>query len=147
MLVAARDKESGSDSSLPDVPTSAKSRDSDGARDRRERVPVEELVDLGSLRDDGRPPTPAQLRAALPRGWVLDDDGRTARRDLRMVFREGWILVFGLVAFGSAVLGMFWWSFPRGASGFVRFVLVIALVLLAGGLVGPLITRTLNRRA
>lgn len=113
---------------------------------RAERVPVEELVDLGALRADGRAPSPAQIRAALPRGWVLDDDGRTARRDLRLVFREGWILLIGLVAFGSAVLGLFWWSFPRGVSGLVRFALVVGLVLLAGGLVGPLVTRALNRR-
>jgi len=112
-----------------------------------DRVPVEELVDVHALRADGRPPTPRELRAALPRGWVLDEDGRTARRDLRLVFREGWILLFGLIAFGSAVLGMFWWSFPRGLSGVVRLVVVILIVLLAGGVVGPLVTRALNRRA
>jgi hypothetical protein len=110
------------------------------------RVPVEELVDLSRLGRDGRPPTLREIRAALPRGWVLDEDGRTARRDLRLVFREGWILVLGLVSFGAAVLGLFWWSFPRGGAGLVRFALVVGLVLLAGGLVGPWITRALQRR-
>jgi hypothetical protein len=112
----------------------------------RERVPVATLVDLERLAADGRPLTPARLRAALPRGWVLEDDGVHARRDLRLLFREGWILAVGLVSFGAAVLGLFWWSFPRGVAGILRFALVIVVVLVAGGLVAPIVTRALNRR-
>ena len=113
---------------------------------RRERVPVSDLVDLERLAADGRPLTPARLRAALPRGWVLEPDGVHARRDLRLLFREGWILAVGLVSFGAAALGLFWWSFPRGVAGFLRFTLVIVVVLVAGGLVAPVVTRALNRR-
>lgn len=109
-------------------------------------VPVEQLVDLEALRDDGRPPTPKQIREALPPGWVLDEDGRHARRDLRVLARDGWVLVLGLVCFGAAGIGLFWQTFPRGWSGIARFVTLLAIVLVAGGLVAPGITRALNRR-
>ena len=111
-----------------------------------ERVPIEQLIDLASLREDGREPTPARLRAALPRGWVLEDDLRHARRDLRLFFREAWILIVGLVVFGSSAVLLFWSTFPRGWSGVVRAgVLVVAMVGI-GGLVAPMVTRALNRR-
>ena len=109
------------------------------------RVPVSELVELERVGPGHRPPTPAELRAALPRGWVLDADGSTARSDLRLLFREGWVLVLGLVAFGAVGLGFLWGAFPRGAGGFLRFAVLIGIVLLAGGVVGPLITRALHR--
>ena len=54
-------------------------------REGTELVPVADLIDLASL---GRRPTPAQLRAALPPGWVLDEDGVTARRDARVPTSE-----------------------------------------------------------
>ena len=41
----------------------------------RERVPVEQLVDLDALGSDGRRPSPAAIRAALPPGWVLYTQG------------------------------------------------------------------------
>lgn len=110
------------------------------------RVPVEELVDVERLRRSGRPPSPSDLRAALPPGWVLDDDGRTARRDRRLLFRQGWVLIVGLVAFGAAGVGLFWMTFPRGWAGVARAgVLVLALVVI-GGVVAPAITRALQRR-
>lgn len=111
-----------------------------------ERVPVEDLIELASLRDDGRPPTPRQIREALPPGWVLDADGKTARRDLRVLARDGWVLVIALVAFGAAGLGMFWSTFPRGWGGVLRLLALIGLVLLAGGVVGPIVTRALQAR-
>ena len=107
---------------------------------------MEQLVDLESLAADGRPVTPKAIREALPPGWVLDEDGRTARRDLRVLARDGWVLTIGLVAFGAAALGLFWSTFPRGWRGVGRFAALIALVLVAGGLVAPMITRALNRR-
>ena len=110
------------------------------------RVPVQQLVDLSRIGRDGRAPTPSEIRAALPRGWVLEPDGQTARRDLRLFFREGWILLVGLIVFGSAALALFWWSFPRGAAGLLRFAIIVGVVIVAGGLVAPWITRTLNRR-
>jgi hypothetical protein len=76
---------------------------------------------------------------------VLQDDGVTARRDLRLFFREGWILIVGLVVFGSVVAGMFLLTFPRGLAGILRLLGLIGLVLLAGGIVGPMVTRALNR--
>ena len=110
------------------------------------QVPIEELIDLESLRRDGRPPTPAQIRAALPVGWVLDEDGKTARRDARMLFRHGWILVVGLVVFGAAGIGLFWQTFPRGAEGWVRAGILLVVLVVLGGVVAPMITRALNRR-
>lgn len=112
----------------------------------REAVPVEELVDLEELARGGRAVTPARLRAALPRGWVLEDDQRHARRDARLLFREGWILIAGLVAFGSAAAGLFYLTFPRGWPGVVRAGVLLAVLLILGGLVAPMITRALHRR-
>jgi len=115
-------------------------------RGEPDRVPVEELVDLDALREGGREPTPARLRAALPRGWVLEDDQRHARRDARLLFREGWILLVGLVVFGSAAVGLFYLTFPRGWSGLARAAVLLAVLLVLGGLVAPAITRALHRR-
>lgn len=115
-----------------------------------DRVPVEQLVDLGRLERlagrEGRPPTPRAIRDALPKGWVLDEDGQTARRDLRVLARDGWVLVLGLVAFGAVGLGLFWHTFPRGWGGLARFGILVAIVLAAGGLVAPIITRALMKR-
>ena len=86
------------------------------------------------------------MRESLPRGYVLDEDGVTVRRDGRLLFKEGWVLIVGLVSFGAAAIGFFWWSFPRGAAGWVRFAIAVAIVLVAGGIVGPLVTRALTRR-
>jgi len=108
-------------------------------------VPITDLVDLDTIGPDHRPPTPAELRAALPRGWVLEPDGEHARRDVRLFFREGWILVVGLVVFGGLVAVLFWQTFPNGWRGVLRLIGLLALVLLAGGVVGPMITRALNR--
>ena len=116
------------------------------SRRQPERVPIEELIDLEALRQGGREPTPARLRAALPRGWVLEDDQRHARRDARLLFREGWILVVGLVVFGSAAVALFWSTFPRGWSGLLRAAVLLGVMLVLGGLVAPAITRALHRR-
>lgn len=116
------------------------------APDTRERVPIEELVDLEALRANGREPTPARLRAALPRGWVLEDDHRHARRDLRLFFREAWILIAGLVIFGSSAVLLFWSTFPRGWSGVLRGAVLVVAMLVIGGLVAPMVTRALHRR-
>lgn len=109
-------------------------------------VPVSELVDLDRLGPGHRPPTPRELRAALPRGWVLCDDGVHARRDLRLVFREGWILIAGLVSFGAVGAGFLWGAMPRGWAGLARIAVLVVAVLALGGLVAPMITKTLNRR-
>jgi len=80
------------------------------------RVPVEQLIDLSKLRTGGRAPTPREIRDALPRGWVLDEDGVTAHSDARLMFKEGWVLIVGLVCFGAAVIGLFYLTFPRGGA-------------------------------
>lgn len=116
------------------------------SRGSRRSVPVEELVDLARLGRDGRPPTPRELRAALPRGWALDDDGRHAHRDARLLFREGWILALGLLLFGAAGGFFLVDAAPRGAAGVLRLLLLVGLVALAGGVAGPLVTRALHRR-
>lgn len=108
-------------------------------------VPVEELIDLASLRSDGRPPTPKQIREALPPGWALSEDNVTAFRDGRLFFKDGWVMILGLVSFGVAGLGFFWFAMPRGWAGFGRLAATIGIVAVAGGLVAPLITRALNR--
>ena len=110
------------------------------------RVHFDELVDRSRIRGDGRPPTPAELRAALPRGWKLDDDGEHAVRDLRLFFSQGWVLICGLVMFGAAVVGLFATTLPRGGRAFVRIALLLAVLLVIGGLIGPLVTRALNKR-
>lgn len=115
-------------------------------RETAERVPVADLVDLAALGREGRPPTPAQLRAALPPGWVLDEDGVTARRDARVLHRHGIVLIVGLVTFGAAGLGLFWSTFPRGWGGITRAAILLAVLLVCGGLVAPAVTRALNRR-
>jgi hypothetical protein len=108
-------------------------------------VPLEELLDLEALRARHHPLTPRHIRAALPRGWALADDGRHARRDVRLLFREGWILILGLVVFGSVGAGFLWGAMPRGWGGLLRLALLVGLVLVLGGLVAPLVTRTLHR--
>lgn len=110
------------------------------------RVPLAELVDLERLAAiKGRALTKPELRAALPRGWVLEDDGQHARRDLRLLFREGWILVVGMLVFGVLAVAISWQAFPRGWRGLASLAGSILLVLLAGGLVAPLVTRALYR--
>jgi hypothetical protein len=90
-------------------------------------------------------PSPREIRESLPRGWVLDADGKTARRDARLLFREGWMLLLCLVCFAAAAAGLFWWSFPRGSAGWVRLAGAIAVLLLAGGIAAPVLTRALTR--
>lgn len=107
-------------------------------------VPIESLIDLELLRRDGRDPSPARIRAALPRGWVLEPDGRHARRDLRLFFREGWILMVGLLVFGSVGGAFLWGALPRGWQGVTRFVVMIIVLLFVGGLLAPAITRALH---
>lgn len=116
--------------------------------DGAQRVPIAELVDLAVLeRARGRPPTPAELRGALPRGWVPDEaDPACARRDGRMLFSDGWILVTALVTFGCVGLFFLWSAMPRGWSGVLRFAVLVGGVIVVGGLVAPLITRALQRR-
>ncbi len=110
------------------------------------RVRVEELVDLARIRRDGRKPTPAEVRAALPRGWVLDDDGEHAVRDRRLLFSEGWVLLTGMIVFGAVALGLFWSTFPKGWRGLTRLGLLIVAFIVIGGVVAPLVTRALHRR-
>ena len=110
------------------------------------RVPVAELIDLEALAQGGRAPSPSRIRAALPAGWVLEDDGRTARRDGRLLFSQSWVLILGLVAFGAAALGLFYMTFPSGWGGVLRALVLLALLLVVGGFVAPLVTRALNRR-
>ena len=111
-----------------------------------ERVPVDQLVDLDAVGRGGRAPTPAQLRAALPPGWVLEADGRTARRDGRVLHRHGIVLIVGLVAFGAAGIGLFWSTFPRGMAGWTRAGILLVVLLVAGGLIAPAVTRALVRK-
>ena len=111
-----------------------------------ERVPIEQLIDLQRVGPGTRPPTPAELRAALPRGWVLEDDHAHARRDLRLWFREGWIMMVGLVVFGSVGLSFLWGAVPDGLAGVARLLLSLLIVLAVGGIVGPIVTKALNRR-
>ena len=113
--------------------------------DGRARVPAAQLVDLARLGPGTRPPTPREIRSALPRGWVLEDDGATARRDLRLLFREGWILLAGLIVFGSVGAAFLYWSAPR-QGGLARFAVTVLAVLVAGGIVGPIVTRALHRK-
>jgi len=112
----------------------------------RQRVPLAELLSQEELAALGPAPSPRALRGVLPRGWVPCDDGLHAERDLRLFFREGWILVLCLIVFG-ALGGMFLsGAMPRGLAGLVRFAGLVLLLVLAAGVVGPYITRALTRR-
>jgi hypothetical protein len=111
-----------------------------------DRVPIGDLIDLPRLEAArGRPLLQREVRAALPRGWVLEDDGLHARRDLRLLFREGWILLVGMALFGGLALAIFWQAFPRGWRGLASFLGLLLAVLIVGGLVAPMITRALYR--
>ncbi|MFT5463354.1 MAG: hypothetical protein ACI8QS_002240 [Planctomycetota bacterium] len=111
-----------------------------------ERVLVSELIDLAALSEGGTAPSKRRIRAALPRGWVLEDDGHHARRDIRLFFREGWILMVGLLTFGSVGGSFLWGAMPRGWRGLGRLGLLVAVVLAVGGIVGPIISRALQSK-
>ncbi len=111
----------------------------------RTRVPIDELLEPAALRALGPAPAPARLRALLPRGWVPAEDG-FARRDLRLFFREGWILVLCLIGFGSLGAMFVLGALPRGWGGLLRLLGLLAGVALAAGLAGPLITRAVRGR-
>lgn len=111
------------------------------------RVPIAELLEPAALAQLGEPPHPARLRACLPRGWVPDDeDPHYARRDLRLLFREGWMLALLLVVFGT-VGGLFLiGAAPQGWRGVLRLGGLLLVVAVAGGVAGPMITRALRGR-
>lgn len=112
----------------------------------RTLVPIAELVDPERLRALGPHPSPSALRAALPRGWVPAEDGLHARRDLRLFFREGWILVLCLLVFGSVGAMFVLGAMPRGWGGVLRVLALVGFVWLAAGLAAPLITLALRQR-
>lgn len=112
----------------------------------RELIPIDQLIDLPALELSDRPLTPRRIREALPRGWALADDNRHAYRDLRLFFREGWILALGLVLFGTIGGFFLLGAMPKGWSGVLRLLGLLCVMLLLGGVVGPLITRALHRR-
>lgn len=118
----------------------------DGRARGARHVPLAELVDPALLAPDGRAQIPRDVRAALPPGWVLDDDGATAHRDLRLLFRRGWLLAIGLVLFGAAGAVFFVEVLPRGWSGAARFAALVLVILCAGGVVGPIVTKSLYRK-
>jgi hypothetical protein len=109
------------------------------------RVPIQELIEPARLRALGPAPSPAALRGLLPRGWVLAEDGLHARRDLRLFFREGWILLACLVVFGSLGAMFVLGAVPRGWGGALRVLALVSIVWLAAGVAGPLVTRALRR--
>jgi hypothetical protein len=114
---------------------------------RTARIPIGELVDLEALAErDGRAPSPRRIREALPRGWVLEEDGLHARRDLRLFFREGWLLLLSLAVFGALGAAFLLGGLPRGWSGLLRVIVLALLIVLAGGIAGPLVTRAILAR-
>ncbi len=72
--------------------------------------------------------------------------GASQVRDRRLFHRGSWILVLGLVCFGAASLGLFWQTFPRGPRGVLRALTLLAVLVLLGGVVAPVVTRALRRR-
>ena len=71
---------------------------------------------------------------------------KSAIRDRRLFHRGSWILVLGLVCFGAAAVGLFWQTFPRGARGITRALTLLAILLVLGGVVAPVVSRALLRR-
>lgn len=113
---------------------------------QRELIPIGQLIDLEALGALQRPLTPRRIREALPRGWALAEDHQHAYRDVRLFFREGWILLLGMLIFGSLGALLIFRGLPPGLGGLARLGGLLALLLLVGGYVGPLITRALNKR-
>jgi len=109
-------------------------------------IPIGELIDVAALETPGRPLTPRRIREALPRGWALAEDGEHAYRDLRLFFREGWILVLGMLIFGTLGSVFIFRGLPPGWGGIARLLGLLVALLLVGGYVGPLITRALIRK-
>jgi hypothetical protein len=104
-------------------------------------VPIEELVDPALFGDGTKTPHPYKLRDALPPGWILEPDLKHARRDRRVLAGGGWVLVIGMISFGTVAFFIFRDAFPKGFGGFLRLGAMLAIVLLAGGIVGPMVTR------
>jgi len=112
----------------------------------RARAKISELVEGERLRALGPEPSVHELRKALPRGWLLEADRVHARRDLRLFFREGWMLALCLLVFGALGALFLLGAAPRGWSGVLRLIGLVAAVALAGGIAGPVITRALRDR-
>ena len=109
--------------------------------------PIEEVLDLAALEQElGRRPSPSQIRAALPRGLVLDEDGRHVRPDQRLLVRHSWVLISALILFGGASLWLFHDTLPGGWRGAGRLLGLVAAMALAGGVVGPMVTRAILSR-
>ena len=110
------------------------------------RVLLTDLIDPAAPSATGGSAAGRSATGGLPRGWVPAGDGLHARRDRRLMLREGWVLVLGLVAFGAAGAAFLWGAMPRGWSGAVRLGALVLVVALVGGVVAPSITRALTRR-
>jgi len=83
------------------------------------------------------------MERAAPEGTPEET---TERRDRRLLFHDGWILLLALVCFGAAGIGLFVWSAPPSGGGWLRFAAMLAILVVVGGIVAPLVTRTLRRR-
>ncbi|HED65541.1 MAG TPA: hypothetical protein ENJ09_08295 [Planctomycetes bacterium] len=110
------------------------------------RVPLASLIDLEALSVGGRAPSPRRIREALPPGWVPAEDGIHAVRDGRILFRESWVLLAGLIVFGLLGGIFLVGAMPKGWGGWLRLAGMLALLLLVGGFAAPRITRGLHRR-
>lgn len=111
------------------------------------RVPIEQLVDPALFGDGTKTPHPYKLRDALPAGWILEPDLKHARRDRRLLAGGGWVLVIGMVSFGTVAFFIFRDAFPKGIGAYLRLGGMLAILLLAGGVVGPLVTRALTQKS
>jgi len=66
--------------------------------------------------------------------------------DRRVFFGEGWVLLLGMLVFGTVGGYFLIGAMPSGWRGLARLAVMIVVVLLVGGLVGPGISRALRRR-
>ena len=87
-------------------------------------------------------PHPIDLDARVPQARLLS--GIEVHRDARLLFREGWILLLGLVLFGALGSVFLAGGLPRGLGGILRLGVSAVVLVLVGGLVAPWITKTLN---
>ena len=76
----------------------------------------------------------------------IDESTEPPRKARRLFYDEGWVLLIGLIAFGAAALGLFWMVLPSGPAGFLRLAAMAGVLLLCGGLIGPLVTRAIRKR-
>lgn len=81
------------------------------------------------------------LRATSPAAFRLP-----SRRDARMGYGQGWVLVAGMVCLATVFLGIVWNAAPRAARGWIVALGAIAAILFLLAPAAAVFTRRLYKR-